>query len=83
MLTQAPGSTHGHCMLPVSGAGERERERETERELLPFTAPRKPHNMWGANRPDGLTRPLCSGEEEERAVISGATRHAMHRRLYS
>ena len=27
--------------------------------------PRKPHNIWGANRPGGLTRPLCPGEEEE------------------
>ena len=38
--------------------------REREREQT-FHSPRKPHNMWGANRPGGLTRPLCPGEEEE------------------
>ena len=31
-----------------------------------FSHPRKPHNIWGANRPGGLTRPLCPAEEEER-----------------
>ena len=49
--------------------GKRERERMLKYPKLEHTfhSPRKPHNMWGANRPGGLTRPLCPGEEEENA----------------
>ena len=50
----------------------RRRERERDKaypnlsETRTYFHPRKPHNVWGANRPGGLTRPLCPGEEEEK-----------------
>ena len=43
---------------------ERERERPDSR-TKHFSHPRKPHNIWGANRPGGLTSRPCPGEEEE------------------
>ena len=48
---------------------ERERERESEGENIrnsnELSHPRKPHNIWGANRPGGLTHPLCPGEKKK------------------
>ena len=39
---------------------------ETSDTRTTFSNPRKPHNIWGANRPEGSTRPLCPAEEEEK-----------------
>ena len=54
-MTAKDGRAMLHCCQR-----ERARERERERE-----------RVWGANRPGGLTRPLCPGEEEEERCGNG------------
>ena len=41
------------------------------RKIANFHTPRKPHEIWGANWPGGLTDPSCPGEEEEESGPSG------------
>ena len=58
------------ALRPLRAAARKKQRGRAQLLLYPklehtFHSPRKPHNMWGANRPGGLTRPLCPGEEEE------------------